>query len=192
MNEYPPTLIDKCVNQYVSKKITENESLNTPNDEDSVRYYKLPYVGPLSLHTQRKISVIIKKFCKPSTDIKLIFTSFKISSLFSTKNSIPKSLKSCIVYKFTCACCNAAYIGETSRHLGTRIREHLVTDKQSHIYKHLNSSSNCKQLCNEDCFSILDHGKTKYQLRIKEGIHIGWSKPELNKQVKCLTTSIVV
>ena len=29
------------------------------------------------------------------------------------------------------------YVGETTRHFSTRVREHLVTDKASHIFKHL-------------------------------------------------------
>ena len=29
------------------------------------------------------------------------------------------------------------YIGETSRHFSTRIKEHTVSDKNSHIFKHL-------------------------------------------------------
>ena len=31
------------------------------------------------------------------------------------------SLKSSVVYKFTCAGCESQYVGETSRHLATRI-----------------------------------------------------------------------
>jgi hypothetical protein len=112
--------------------------------------------------------------------------------MFSTKDVIPLGLKSFVIYKFMCASCNACYIGETSRHLSTRIKEHLRTDKQSHVYKHLQASEQCKTSCNETCFSILDHAATKYSLKIKEGMHIKWNKPELNKQVNCLFTSICV
>ena len=56
-------------------------------------------------------------------------------------------LRSRVIYKFSCAGCSACYIGETSRHFATRIREHLASDKNSHIFKHLRGSVNCGSLC---------------------------------------------
>ena len=38
----------------------------------------------------------------------------------------PDTKPSCIVYKFNCFC-DKSYIGQTSRHLKTRIKEHLPT-----------------------------------------------------------------
>ena len=123
---------------------------------------------------------VVKRFCKSDVYIRLAFTSFKISSMFSIKDCIPFALKSFIVYKFECASCNACYIGETYRHLSTRTREHLKTDKNSHIYKHIQSSENCKQSCDESCFPILDTASSKFSLKIKEDMHINWQKSELN------------
>ena len=40
------------------------------------------------------------------------------------KDPIPDQDKSCIVYKFNCSC-EKSYIGQTSRNLKTRIKEHL-------------------------------------------------------------------
>ena len=76
------------------------------------------------------------------------------------------------------------YVGETNRHLAMRILEHLKYDKSSHVYKHLDQSSQCKSLCSEGCFSILNSADTKYKLKVKEALHISWLKPDLNKQVK--------
>ena len=99
-----------------------------------------------------------------------------------------------MVYKFTCDCCGAIYIGETSRHLPTRINEHLKTDTSSSVYKHLNGnnrqSRRCKRTCNADCFVILDHAATTHQLKIKEGLYIARDSPVLNKQVYSYTPSI--
>ena len=63
-----------------------------------------------------------------------------------------------------------------------RVKEHLTTDKQSHIYKHINSNSNCKLKSNETSFKLLDKANTEYTLKIKEAIHIAWINPTLNKQ----------
>ena len=131
---------------------------------------------------QSKIRRLVNRYCY-DLDIKLVFTTFKLRNLFSVKDFVPRELRSRVVYKFTCACCNACYIGETGRHFSTRIREHLSPDKSSHIFKHLLSSERCRQSCSTDCFEILDSAPTKFQLKLKEAMHINWEKPNLNQQV---------
>ena len=48
-----------------------------------------------------------------------------------------------------------------------RVREHLVTDGTFHIFKHLQNSQHCRTLCSNDCFSIVDHAVTSFQLKDK-------------------------
>ena len=80
----------------------------------------------------------------------------------------PDGLRSRVVYKFACAGCNACFVGETTQHFSTRLREHLVSDRASHIFKHLENSDHCHDLCSVDCFHILDHASTTFQLKIKK------------------------
>ena len=82
-------------------------------------YFKLPYIGHYSAITQNFI-----KRNRNDLDIKLVFSSFKISNLFGMKNPVPDGLCSHVVYKFVCAGCNACYISETCRHFSTHVREH--------------------------------------------------------------------
>ena len=89
------------------------------------------------------------------------------------KDNVPFDPRSYVVYIFVCGSCKADYIGHMKRHLSTRIKEHLETDKTSHIYKHLNESQRCKTLSNGDCFSIQDYATIQCSLSIKEGMHIG-------------------
>ena len=110
-------------------------------------------------------------------------SSFKIGNLFGVKDPIPGGLRSRVVYKFACAGCNACYVGETTRHFSTRVREHLVSDRASHIFKHLKNSEHCHALCSVDCFHILDHASTTFQLKIKEAFHIRREQPSLNQQL---------
>ena len=110
--------------------------------------------------------------------------------LFGVKDFIPQSLRSRVVYKFQCASCNACYIGETTRHLSTRIREHLVSDKSSHIYKHLQESETCKNSCSTESFTILDYATSKFQIKIKEALYFKWDNPSLNGQLKQLDLSL--
>ena len=108
------------------------------------------------------------------------------------KDRVPSDLRSYVVYKFVCGSFNTDYIGHTKRHLSTRMKEHLETDKTSHVYKHISELQRCKALSNSDCFSILNYAITQYSLSIKEGMHIGWQKPTLNKHVDFLACSICV
>ena len=132
-----------------------------------------------SIIKQRKIKKLVNTLCS-DLEIKQVFTLFKIKSWFGAKDPIPAGLRSRVIYKFSCAGCSACYIGETNRHFATRIREHLASDKNSHIFKHLRGSENCRSLCSEDCFKILDSAPTSFQLKIKEAMHILWEHPSLN------------
>ena len=179
-NFYPEHLIDKTIKRYLNEKFSSNSQ--EKSSSDTSRYFKLPFIGRYSDVTKNKIQSLTKKLCK-DIDVKIVFNSFKIKDLFSTKDPLPSYLKSNVVYKFSCASCNACYIGETTRHLSQRIDEHLRKDKNSHIYKHLHENLECFDNCTNACFSILDSATTTYQLKIKEGLHIEWEKPMLNKQV---------
>ena len=182
-NQYPLTMIDNVIKKYlqnaVNKANTGSMPVEMPNIE--TRYFKLPFIGMYSKATQNKIEKLCKRFCK-SAKVKLVFTSNKLCQTFSYKDSCPSLLSSKIVYKFVCASCNASYVGQTHRHLTTRIDAHFGKDKKSHIYQHLMSSVDCLNACSRDCFSILDTARTKHQLRIKESLFISWLKPTLNKQ----------
>ena len=89
---------------------------------------------------------------------------------------VSKLLKSFVVYKFVCPGCSACYIGETTRHLSTRIEEHFKKDKKSHIFKPLDENHHCKSLSNPDCFQVIDSASSKFRLKMKEAMYITWTK----------------
>ena len=76
------------------------------------------------------------------------------------------------MYKFTCASCRSSYIGQTCRHLKTRIEEHIKKDDKSHIIKHLHSFETCFDAYNSLSFKIIDKSDSKFDLKIKETLHI--------------------
>ena len=104
--------------------------------------------------------------------LKLAFNSFKIKNYFSCKDPVPNDLKSLLVYEFTCASCSPCYIGETYRHFKTRVEEHIKKDNKSHIFKHLPSTATCIDYCNSLCFKVFGKANSKFDLKIKEAIHI--------------------
>ena len=111
-------------------KPSETEPSKT---KENIRYFKLPFIGKFSKFTENKLQKLTKQFCKEGTNIKIVFSTFKLASLFSTKDKVPYGLKSYVIYKFLCTGCNASYVGETYRHISTRTHEHLETDKSSNI-----------------------------------------------------------
>ena len=99
--------------------------------------------------------------------------------MFGLKDLIPRGPRTGVFYKLLCAGCNACYVGEITQHFSTHVSEHMSSDRTSHIFKHLQNSEHCRTLCSNDCFSILDHASTTFQLKIKEAIHTQWEKPTL-------------
>ena len=180
-NSFPIDFIDSRVKCYFDHKIGDTKNKRS---EKTPRYFELLYIGRYSDYNNKKLVKIVENLCKENVCIKLIFTPFKINTFFSSKDSVISALKSDLVYNFSCAGCNACYIGKTERHLSTKINEHLHTDKKLHIYKHLQESERCKELANADCFSILDYSNTTHQGKIKEVLYNKWRKPSPNKQIK--------
>ena len=131
---------------------------------------------------------LVKRYCS-DLKISLAFSTFKIGRLFSTKDRLPLLSRSKVVYKFACASCGACYIGETHRHLSTRISEHMM-NKGSNIYKHLQEFPVYKQSYSAGDFIVLDSANTDYSLKLKESIHIQLTKPSLNVQVHHLELSL--
>ena len=197
-NMFPRNIINRVMSTTEEKHAqapnnateTDTDTLTTDNNTRltrrlDTRYFKLPYIGSYSRMVTGKISNLIHDFCKPETSIKLIYDTFKVGQYFSKKDKIPSDLSSYVVYKFQCASCNACYIGETTRHLRTRMDEHLTTDSNSHVFKHVNDEEVMCQLTNDyTCFSVVDRANSKYQLKIKEALAIKHHKPSLNRQVQ--------
>ena len=72
-----------------------------------------------------------------------------------------------------------AFYGRPSD-LSTPVREHLETDRASHIFKHLKSSSAFRSACSHDNFAII----------IQIFLQILWDNPTLNAQVKHVNLKI--
>ena len=86
--------------------------------------------------------------------------------------------------------CSCSYIGETCRHFKTRIEKHIKKDNKSHIFKHLHSTATCFDSYNSLCFKVIDKTNSKFDIKIKEALHINWKKPNLNSQQNHLALSL--
>ena len=126
---------------------------------------------------------LYKRFCKEGREFRLVCGTTKVRDYFSTKDSLPECFQSHVVYLFNCAGCNVCYVGRTHAHLRTRIAQHF--HNESSVFRHLDNNPLCKEQCTKvNCFKVLDNAHSTFQLAIKEGLHIRWLNPVLNKQKK--------
>ena len=187
-NLYSSCLINKEIKKFLENKFTTEENTNiVHNNKNVVSYHKLPYIGAYSNSTKKKNYELCETFCR-NTNVEIIFLPFKLQDLFSSKDCLPVALKSFVVDKFTCVGCRSCYIGETR----ISIKEHLQTDAKSHIFQHLNENPNCRDLCDDSCFIIIDHALSSFRLKLKEALHITWLKPVLNNQKNHVSITISV
>ena len=52
------------------------------------------------------------------------------------------------------------------------------------IFNHLHSTTTCFESYNSLCFKITDKANSKFDLKIKEALHINWRKPNLKGTTK--------
>ena len=95
------------LNKKIMNKPTETESSNT---KENIQYFKLPFTGKVCKFTEHKLQNLAMEFCKEGTNITIVFSTFKFSSLFSTKDKASYGLKSYVICNFLCACCDAGPI----------------------------------------------------------------------------------
>ena len=94
-------VIENVVRKFLNNYFT-SDSCQSVARKDNCFYFKLPYIGPFSIMTQRRIKKLVNTFCS-DLEIKLVFTPFKIRSWFGAKDPIPAGLRSRVIYKFSCA-----------------------------------------------------------------------------------------
>ena len=99
------------------------------------------------------------------------------------------------MYKFKCSGCNACYIGQTKRHIHTRISEHIgishltgkrIADpKNSSVFDHAKVCPQ-KSIPKFDNFSVIASEQSEFCLKIKESLIIDINKPVLNVNVSSI------
>ena len=93
----------------------------------------------------------------------------------SLKPPVEKELRSGVVYKIQCPRCQACYVGQTVRHLKTRIADHRSRGPvKEHFLK-------CDIDISFDCIDILaSTNQEENTLLTVEALHIKYIKPSIN------------
>ena len=179
----------KLVNSKIQSKINSFNDVQTiPQTAPKLKLFSsLPYLNKESnAGIHKEIQELAFKFF-PQIDLHIVFKNQNtISNFFGFKDRIPDLVRSNVVYKYSCAHCDATYYGETTRHLSTRIAEHrgLSSRTGMPVLKPLNSAirdhaiSSNHEILRSD-FSIVFSCKTN-NLKISESIIISKNNPSLN------------
>ena len=98
---------------------------------------------------------------------------------------VRKTLKPFKFVLFTLQFWHISYIGMTTRHLGTRIQEHLHHKTiKSTIREHFERCQNCKvNKTNLNGFKVLRTCNSEYATTIQEALLIKKHNPQLNRQL---------
>ena len=172
-NCYPHHFLDRCVNTFMDEKHTTNTDADTDMVTDKITVLPLQFRGK---HTYQFAALVRR--CAPS--IRVVFHTVKLRQCLPLhRQQTSPLLRSRLVYQYECAVCHNTYIGQTHRHLKTRIYEH----NRGQLFEHHSSCHNTTPF--SSCFTILNtcHSKRYMDLLTLEALYIKSEKPILNKQL---------
>ena len=171
-NQYPPSfydpIIEKCLNSLINPEVINVEEESTDQKDNKLLF--LQYRGKLT----DNFKCTLKRIQAPC---KTILTLRKLKTVLpALKPPIEKALQSVVVYQISCPRCDSRYVGQSVRHLITRIKEHLKPSTPV--------GSHCKacdvKISMENDVVILSKAKYQRQLLIQEALYIKELKPSLN------------
>ena len=84
---------------------------------------------------------VIKYFNDNILNIRIIYTTTKISDLCSVKDKIPEEQKCDVIYNIKCPGCGENYIGKTDCCFGTRMHEQ-GNKPDEHMFSHYENVKN--------------------------------------------------
>ena len=167
------------ISPHPSQNIADNNILSnndtTAQEIDNRKYYlQIPYITDFF----NKLSHRLKAF-----NIFIIPKMFySLSSIIKIgKDKIPTLEQNNLVYKLSCNDCDATYIGETKRSLGTRVTEHKRDSKKptknTPIFRHIFENNHS---FNFDEPKILDFEQNYFKRIASEFVHIGFQAKSIN------------
>ena len=182
-NQYPRSFYDPIIRKTLSK-IIDNVTKVDSEEEEKEPEKKLVFVQ----YRGRVSEKFEQSLRKLNTPCKIIFTIRKLkSSLPSLKSKVDKCFKSGVVYKVSCPRCDSCYVGQTRRHLITRIKEHKSSGP---VRMHFKS---CKSVVSMDDVSILSaNSKSEIHLLTLEALFISDIKPNLNTKDEYKSRTLVI
>lgn len=174
-NGYPKSFVSNIVKNRVNKYYNNGKEKR----EQKNRFISAPYVPGLSERLKKSLNDYnLTLSCKTKNKIGNIYTR--------TKYTIPKELKSKVVYQVKCQDCNAVYIGITKQKLKDRMAKHR---SDIHLKKEQNTTGltihavKKSHNFNFDDVTILEQIPNYWQRLIAEKMYIHGTTNTVNTQI---------
>ena len=188
-NPYPQKFTDKCIQKFLNNMFIQRAQIPTVPKKELIII--LPCLGKMSQIVKTRLTKTMNKhmkFCK----LRVIFqTNNRLKNYFRFKDSVPETLRSSLIYKFSCGSCTASYIGKTYRHFKVRVSEHQGVSPRTGKPVKCNLSTSVSDhmlLCDHkvvhEDFKFFGNESNRYLLELKESLFIKRDKPSLNKKTR--------
>ena len=126
----------------------------------------------------------------PQVNLRIMYKSnTTIGTNFSFKDRTPKETLSNLIYKYTCECCQAFYIGKTDLQFACRIAQHMGVSARTGDSLGVKPPSDIREHClkckvhvKKGNFIILDRTFDKSGILILESLHQKNKKPTIGIQ----------
>ena len=104
------------------KKIAQFSMPKRFGPEKCPMYLRVPWIGKASIGLDKNVKTAVES-CYGSITTRVVFTLKRMLPV-ARKDFLPTTLKSSIVYEYSCHC-DSRYIGQTSQRLQDRIKQHV-------------------------------------------------------------------
>ena len=172
-NQYPPAFYDPIIKETLNTILQSSKRLQTeqPPAETTRKY---PLIIQYRGKSTEEYARALHHCSAPCT---IIMTIRKLKTTMpSLKPPVEKMIRSGIVYKITCPRCTACYVGQSSRHLQTRFKEH--SKNAGPVKTHLNRCSTT--IAEEDIDILASTSRGEGYLLTLEALYIQELEPEIN------------
>ena len=173
-------------------------------------YLRVPWIGKASIGLDKNVKTAVES-CYSSVTTRVVFTSKRMLPV-ACKDVLPTTLKSSVVYEYSCHC-DSRYIRRTSQRLQDRIKQNVPKwlqqqakrptqsqpgrscklkrnnpDCDSAIGQHLLDNEQCAANYNDKRFKILAVARNLFHLCLLKATFIKTKYPVLCKQKEFVYT----
>ena len=195
-NQYPPAFYDPIIMQTLDK-IMELNSTSQSKESAELRE-ETKTEDPESPIQKRMLFIQYRGKCtedyaralhRANAPCMVVMTLRKLKTVLpSLKPVIDKPIRSGIVYKIICPRCEACYVGQTSRHLITRFKEHVKVNQP--VGKHLEACDS-KVNCN-DVDILASSSRSEEYLETLEALWIKEEGPTINTKEEYKSRTLTI
>ena len=118
---------------------------------------------------------------KCNAPVNSVMTLRKLKTVMpSLKPTVEKKIRSDLVYKIVCPCCQACYVGFTHQHLGSRYQDHRKPSKN--VGKHLRACDTLNTVGVDDIEILAQSMRSTAYLMTLEALWQEELRPTINKK----------